>query len=137
MRQRVLAYVTRERDGRKELLVFEDRDRPEAGVQVPAGRVDRGETLEQCLLRELGEEAGLERVRILREIPVLGDWVNRSRYENHAFEVCPETETPDSFEHVVKGSGDDAGFVFHYRWVPLEPGLELWGGADPTYRQLT
>jgi 8-oxo-dGTP pyrophosphatase MutT (NUDIX family) len=137
VRQRVLAYVTRERDGRKELLVFEHRDFPDAGVQVPAGRADPGESLEQCLRRELREEAGLERVRILREVPVLGDWVSGSRYENHAFEVCPETETPDSFEHVVKGDGDDAGLVFNYRWVPLAPGLELWGGEDPTYEQLT
>ena len=30
-----------------------------AGTQVPAGRLDPGETLEECLLRELDEEAGL------------------------------------------------------------------------------
>jgi 8-oxo-dGTP pyrophosphatase MutT (NUDIX family) len=136
VRQRVLAYVTRERGGRKELLVFEHRDHPDAGVQVPAGRVDPGESLEQCLRRELREEAGLERVRILREVPVRGAWVPRSKYENHAFEVCPEADTPDSFEHVVQGDGDDAGLVFLYRWVPVEPGLELWGGEDATYGQL-
>jgi 8-oxo-dGTP diphosphatase len=137
VRQRVLAYVTRERNGRKELLVFDQRDDPAAGTQVPAGRVDPGETLEQCLGRELQEEAGLEHVRIVRELPVLGDWVARSRYENHAFEVHIEGAEPaDTFEHVVHGDGDDAGFVFLYRWVPIEPGLELWGGRDPTYRQL-
>jgi 8-oxo-dGTP pyrophosphatase MutT (NUDIX family) len=60
VRQRVLAYVTRERAGRKELLVFEDPEDPGTGLQLPAGRLDPGETLEQCLLRELHEEAGLE-----------------------------------------------------------------------------
>jgi 8-oxo-dGTP pyrophosphatase MutT (NUDIX family) len=35
----------------KELLVFDHRDHPNAGTQVPAGRIDPGETLEQCLLR--------------------------------------------------------------------------------------
>jgi 8-oxo-dGTP diphosphatase len=136
VQQRVLAYVTREREGRTELLVFDHRDYPEAGTQVPAGRVDPGETLEQCLRRELLEEAGLERVRIVRELPVLGDWVTRSRYENHAFEVCQDEAIPDTFVHVVQGDGDDAGFVFLYRWVPIEAGLTLWHGRDPTWTQL-
>ena len=136
MRQRVLAYVTRERDGRIELLVFDQQGDPEAGTQVPAGRIDPGETLEQGLLRELHEEAGLGRVRIVRELPILGDWVERSLYENHAFEVRIEEETLDSFEHVVHGDGDDAGLVFLYRWVGVDSGLDLWHGKDPTYTQL-
>ena len=136
MRQRVLAYVTRERDGRTELLVFDHRDEPEAGTQVPAGRIDDGETLEHGLRRELHEEAGLDRVRIVRELPVLGDWAGRSPYENHAFEVQVEEDTPDSFEHVVHGDGDDAGLVFVYRWVGVDTELDLWDGNDPTYTQL-
>jgi len=136
VRQRVLAYVTRERDGRIELLVFDQQGDPEAGTQVPAGRIDPGETLEQGLLRELHEEAGLGRVRIVRELPILGDWVERSLYENHAFEVRIEEETLDSFEHVVHGDGDDAGLVFLYRWVGVDSGLDLWHGKDPTYTQL-
>ena len=135
MRQRVLAYVTREHHGRTELLVFDQRGDPEAGTQVPAGRIDPGETLEEGLLRELHEEAGLDRVRIVGELPILGDWTERSRYENHAFEVRVEGETPDRFEHVVHGDGDDAGLVFLYRWVGVDSELTLWDG-DPTYTQL-
>jgi ADP-ribose pyrophosphatase YjhB (NUDIX family) len=66
----VIAYVTRERDGRRELLVFDNRDHPEAGTQVPAGCLDRGETLEEGLLRELHEEAGLDEVFNYRWEPV-------------------------------------------------------------------
>jgi 8-oxo-dGTP pyrophosphatase MutT (NUDIX family) len=136
-RLRVLAYVTRERDGRKELLVFDHRDSLEAGTQVPAGRLDQGESLEQGLFRELHEEAGLEPVRIVRELPVLGEWVTRSEYENHAFEVCVEgEEPPDTWEHVVHGAGDDAGFVFLYRWLPVDEDIALWHGSDPTYTHL-
>jgi 8-oxo-dGTP pyrophosphatase MutT (NUDIX family) len=135
--QRVLAYVTRERSGGTELLVFDQREDPGAGTQVPAGRLDQGESLEDGLRRELHEEAGLDRVRIVRELPVLGDWAARSDYENHAYEVRVEgDEPPDSWEHVVHGDGDDAGLVFCYRWVPVEAGIDLWRGADPTYRQL-
>jgi 8-oxo-dGTP pyrophosphatase MutT (NUDIX family) len=82
-RQRVVAYVTRERDGVKELLVFDHCDDPSAGTQVPAGRVDPGETLEECLTRELDEEAGL-RGRIVRELR-RPDWP--AKYENHAYEL--------------------------------------------------
>jgi 8-oxo-dGTP diphosphatase len=135
MQRRVLAYVTRERNGRTELLVFDQRDDPASGTQVPAGRVDPDETLEQGILRELHEEAGLERAEIVRELTILGDWARASPYENHAFEVHIG-ETPDSWEHVVHGNGDDAGMVFVYRWVPLDSGPALWGGADPTYTQL-
>ena len=82
MRQRVLAYVTRERCGHREVLVFDIPSDPGAKTQVPAGRLDPGEKLEQGLRRELHEEAGLEDVRIVRK---LATW--NTRYENHAFEV--------------------------------------------------
>jgi 8-oxo-dGTP pyrophosphatase MutT (NUDIX family) len=136
-RARVLAYVTRERNGRTELLVFDHRDHPEAGTQVPAGRLDAGESLEQGLLRELHEEAGIEDARIVRELPVRGEWVARSPYDDHAFEVRgPDVSLADTWEHVVHGDGDDAGLVFCYRWVAVEPGLQLWNGLDLTYTGL-
>ena len=136
-RARVLVYVTRERQGRTELLVFDQLGDPEAGTQVPAGRLDPGESLEEGLRRELHEEAGLGRVRLVRELPILGDWVADSEYDNHAYEVRVEgEEPPDAWEHVVLGDGDDAGMVFLYRWAVVEPGLDLWRGLDPTYTQL-
>jgi 8-oxo-dGTP diphosphatase len=132
VRQRVLAYVTRERDGRTELLVFDVPSHPRAGTQVPAGRLDPGETLEQCLFRELHEEAGIERARIVRE---LATW--DTRYENHAFEVRVEgTEPADAWEHVVHGEGDDAGLVFRYRWEPLRRDLLLFNRIDPALEKL-
>jgi 8-oxo-dGTP pyrophosphatase MutT (NUDIX family) len=136
-RARVLAYVTRERNGRLELLVFEQRDDADAGTQVPAGRLDPGETLEQGLLRELHEEAGIEGARIVRELPVRGEWVARSPYDDHAFELRAAADSlADTWEHVVHGDGDDAGLVFCYRWAPVEPGLQLWSGLDLTYLEL-
>jgi 8-oxo-dGTP diphosphatase len=131
-RQRVLAYVTRERDGRTELLVFDHPD-ADGGTQVPAGRVDPGETLEEGLRRELREESGLEEVELVRELPILSEWA--SPYEDHAFELRLRGDAPDAWDHCVDGAGEDAGMVFHYRWVPVESALTLWGG-DPTYTQL-
>jgi len=51
---KVTAFATRKNGS--ELLVFHH---PTAGVQVPAGTVETGETLEEALVRELFEETGL------------------------------------------------------------------------------
>lgn len=134
-RRRVVAYVTRVRDGRTELLVFEDPEHPQIGVQVPAGRLDADEELEAALLRELDEEAGLTGVRVVRELPGFEDHYP-SRYENHGFHVILEEEAPDEWEHVVRGTGDDAGLAFRYRWVPLEPDPRLFDRPHPRLREL-
>jgi 8-oxo-dGTP diphosphatase len=134
VRQRVLAYVTRERNGVRELLVFDYRDDPSAGTQVPAGRLDPGETLQECLLRELNEEAGIDDAVVVRELR-RPTWP--SRYENHAFEVrSAGREGADSWDHVVKGDGDDAGLVFRYRWEPVRPDLLLFNRIDPALESL-
>jgi ADP-ribose pyrophosphatase YjhB (NUDIX family) len=135
---RVLAYVTRERDGHKELLVFDHRDHPRAGTQVPAGRLERGEELEAGLLRELEEESGLANAHVIREFGTFGprELPHGRAYTNHAFEL-EAPGAPDAWEHVVAGDGDDAGLVFLYRWVPLVPGPELWGGSDPALALLS
>jgi 8-oxo-dGTP pyrophosphatase MutT (NUDIX family) len=134
VRQRVLAYVTRERDGRTELLVFDVPTHPHAGTQVPAGRIDPGETLEECLRRELHEESGLTAVRIVRE---LGRPVKPKRYENHAFEVRIDgKDPPDEWDHEVHGTGDDAGLVFSYRWEPVRRELKLFNRVDALLEEL-
>jgi 8-oxo-dGTP pyrophosphatase MutT (NUDIX family) len=134
-RRRVVAYVTRDRDGRRELLVFEDPLHPHMGIQVPAGRLDPGEELEAGLARELEEEAGLTNVRIVRELPEFEDHYP-SRYENHGFEVVIEGDAPDEWDHVVMGEGDDAGLTFRYRWEPIAPDLHLFGRPHPLLERL-
>ena len=59
--QKVTAFIVREKDGIKELLVFKH---PTAGVQIPAGTVERGENIEVAVKREAYEETGLQFVKI-------------------------------------------------------------------------
>jgi 8-oxo-dGTP diphosphatase len=134
-RRRVVAYVTRVRDGRTELFVFEHRDYPDAGLQVPAGRLEPGEELEAGLLREIEEEAGLTNARIVSELSGFEDHYS-SRYENHAFLVELDGDVPDAWDHVVVGHGDDAGLVFQYRWIPVEPDPHLFGRPHPLLASL-
>ena len=59
--QKVTAFIVREKDGVKELLVFKH---PTAGVQIPAGTVEDGEDIETTVKRETYEETGLQSVEI-------------------------------------------------------------------------
>ena len=59
--QKVTAFIVREKGNAKELLVFKH---PTAGVQIPAGTVERGEDIETAVKRETYEETGLQFVEI-------------------------------------------------------------------------
>ena len=58
--QKVTAFIIRERNGVKELLVFKH---PTAGVQIPAGTVEKDEDIETAVKREVYEETGLQLVK--------------------------------------------------------------------------
>ena len=59
--QKVTAFVTRLVGGGAELLLLEH---PTAGIQLPAGTVELGETVEAAVMREVVEETGLEKVQL-------------------------------------------------------------------------
>ncbi|MDE0017207.1 MAG: NUDIX domain-containing protein [Candidatus Poribacteria bacterium] len=59
--QKVTAFIVRERNGVKELLVFKH---PTAGIQIPAGTVEKDEDIETAVRREVCEETGLQLVEI-------------------------------------------------------------------------
>jgi ADP-ribose pyrophosphatase YjhB (NUDIX family) len=56
MLEKVTAFITREREGGTDLLLFEH---PYAGLQLPAGTVIEGEEHAKAVLREAKEETGL------------------------------------------------------------------------------
>ena len=63
--KKVTAFITRERNGVEELLLFKH---PTAGIQIPAGTVEEGETPETAVRREVHEETGLRVVKIEKSI---------------------------------------------------------------------
>ena len=118
---KVLAYVTRPRNGDVELLVFDHRDAPEAGIQVPAGTIEPGESPDVAAVRELREETGLANARPLGRIDVY-EWEHPDTYcwhRRHVYQFEASPDTPDSWEHVVSAGDDDRGMTFVCRWLPL------------------
>jgi 8-oxo-dGTP pyrophosphatase MutT (NUDIX family) len=124
--RRVVAYVVREGS----LLVFDHRDIPEAGTQVPAGTVEDGEDPADAVVREVLEECGV-RAQVVRELghtdttaPKRGD-----QRRNYFFELTTGDQR-DEWEHVVVGDGGDHGLVFACRFVPLQGLPPLAGDED-------
>ena len=127
MVNKVLAYITRQKAGRNQLLVFDHRHSPKAGSQVPAGTVEAGEPLEDALWREVEEESGLVRAQ-LRLIAKLAEYENNGgAIRRHVFHLAVDAPVPDVWTKVVTGAGSDKGLVFDYHWIDLAKGLELAG----------
>jgi 8-oxo-dGTP diphosphatase len=128
-RRRVVAYITRVRDGQTELLVFEDPKHPHIGIQVPAGRLDADEELHDVLplVGRITLEDELKAVVLVPARVVLLE-AGELPDDPHAFEA----RLLRDLEHEAGlGDGDDAGLVFRFRWVPVEAGLHLFGRAHP------
>jgi 8-oxo-dGTP pyrophosphatase MutT (NUDIX family) len=139
VRKRVVVYVTRERGGRHELLVFDHRDMPEVPTQVPAGRIDAHESLEEGALREVEEETGLTGMRIAGELADADEFerlFGPGAHRSWAFHAVADAAGPDPWEHLVSGTGMDSGLVFLCRWVPLDDCPPLWGEPDPLVERL-
>lgn len=120
-KNKVLAYITRTApSGTRELLVFDHRDYPEAGTQVPAGTVEREEFVASALLREVWEESG---IRLEHPGKLLGcyDWYREDLgelHKRHVFHIVREG-LENGWSHTVSGTGEDEDLVFQYFWIDL------------------
>lgn len=123
--QKAYAYVTRWAGGEDQLLVFRERADPRAGKQIPKGGIDRDETPEVAVRRELREEAGL-----VHDAPVFHLASDRwrrpdgKRVARHFFHM-PVDEPRDEWAHEVTGGGEDDGLIYDLSWrsLPLSNGL--------------
>ena len=132
VRKRVVAYITRG----AELLVFEHG----GTTQVPAGRIDAHESLEEGLVREIEEETGLTDVRVVGELADAEEFARifgpAVAHESHAFHAVTDAATPAAWQHAITGTGMDAGMIYPCRWVRLDECPPLWGKLDPLVEKL-
>lgn len=129
--KKAMIYVTRG----DELLVFAHRDFPDAGLQVPSGTVEQGESTEQAALRELYEESGLEDVGGVRFLgryysyhmaPIRGEV-----HERYVYHVELTGDAPSEWLHFETDPSDGGGepIAFHFFWMRLDdPELNLAAG---------
>jgi len=128
--QKVVAYITW--DG--ELLVFRHSDHPEAGLQVPAGTLETGETPEQAVLREAQEETGLAGLEIraclgLQEF----EFSSAGRTEihwRHYFHLVVPGQAPNTWRHFERSPSDGSPgpIAFDFFWLKLSTGMPELSG---------
>ncbi len=105
-------------EGHSELLVF---DHPEAGTQIPKGRVDPGESHREAAIRELAEESGLnlEPTSFIAAFeyeflhPYTGETVQEDGYV-WLFDAPPDVD--EAWTH----EPEEEALPFSYRWIPID-----------------
>ena len=115
---KVFAYITH---GDK-LLIFSHPNHPEAGLQVPAGTVESGETWREAVLREAFEETGLMGLDVVRE---LGErlYHHEGKSQLHSrrfFHLNYKKTPPQTWERLEKFGSDGNHHLFRFFWVALD-----------------
>lgn len=128
--KKVLIYVV----SHGHVLVHRHADFPEAGVQVPGGTVEEGESIIEAAYRELFEETGLRpeghAIEIHRTM-YFADSAQRN-HERHFVQVLAPELSLTNFQHVVSSGELDKGLVFEYSWLTIADAKVVlqWGHAD-------
>lgn len=120
--EKVTAFVTRRSKDGYDLLLFEH---PNAGVQIPAGTVERGESAEQAVMREVAEETGLTALSVRR---YLG---------------CAEDKLPEGHRIIAKRTRvyarpDVTSFDWAYlrKGIPVTISRRAEGFSQVTYEEM-
>ncbi|MGD2197673.1 NUDIX hydrolase [Lysinibacillus fusiformis] len=134
--EKAFGYITREHGEQIQVLVFE-QNTVGAGIQVPKGTIEEGETPLEAVKREMLEETGL--TTLVVQGLIAQDYFNhpsgvlQKRYFYHL--TIPE-ETKDTWQHYPTGL-NEADLLFSFYWISAEQDTLLAKGhGDYLYRVL-
>lgn len=123
MRDKAIAYVTRKKDSKYELLVFDhDEEFADAGTQVPCRTVDENEDPGNTIIRELDEEAGIQGLAPISKLDQYQFYGEHAQkyLRRHIFHFDDDKlSLPKKWTHKVSGHGADKDLNFHYYWIDL------------------
>ena len=135
--EKVVAYATS--GGR--LLVFTHPRHPEAGLQVPAGTLEAGESPYAGVLRELREETGLITFGLPHYLGTADfDMAPFERAEVHRryfFSVDVRGPVQEGWQHEETSGGSAALELFEFKWVSLHDVPPLIAGQGALLGAMT
>ena len=130
MKQRVLAYVTRERDGVEGAARLRPPGRS-GRRDAGSGRPPRSRRNARAVPPARAARGGGHRGRRGRPRARPSRPGRRSTRITHSRYASRADDATDTWDHVVHGDGDDAGLVFRYRWEPVRRDLMLFNRRRP------
>lgn len=84
---------------------------------LPKGKLDEGESIEQCAVREVEEETGLQKIHLKEFIGItkheyFDKWINEEVIkETHWYKMCIDTE-----QLLIPQTEED---ILEIKWVPI------------------
>jgi ribosomal-protein-alanine N-acetyltransferase len=139
MTDKVVAYITQ---GDK-LLVFSHPLYPEAGIQVPAGTIKKGESPASAVVREAREETGLHGLETRSFLGVrehdLSQYGIPEVHRRYFFHLECRQETPTTWRHYENdpSEGSTEPIEFEFFWVKFPDEVpELSGGQGELLAKL-
>lgn len=117
--QKVVAYITHG----DRLLVFRHTEHPEAGIQVPGGTLEPGESPDEAVLREAQEETGLDALEIRALLGVqeidLAQFGLEGLQRRYVYHLELRGGAPDTWLHYesTPSDGTPGPIEFEFFWV--------------------
>lgn len=118
---KVLAYIT----NKNKLLVFNQPDHPEAGIQVPGGTVEEMEDIADAVIREVSEETGLNDFKLVKYLGSIerdmSDYGKNEIHHRHFFHITTEENENKTWQHIEKFNSErDEEILFNFYWADID-----------------
>ncbi len=134
--EKAFGYITREHGEQIQVLVFE-QNTVGAGIQVPKGTIEEGETPLEAVKREMLEETGL--TTLVVQGLIAQDYFNHPSgvlQKRYFYHLTISGETKETWQHYPTGL-NEADLLFSFYWTSAEQDTLLAKGhGDYLYRVL-